>query len=224
MIQILKQIKKRFDSECNRNPFFKWLILIIVLLLIISLLSWARVMIILSTFLLIGVLVLWVDRETAKKPWFQALLTVLTSFLGIFLALSINSHHEHRQTISNLIRISSTAKNEAESSLAIIKNEKESLASDDNRRLVLESPTKALVVLLGMPTFIELGSTEIVTELLTLSTQLKWQRTYSAEFVMTGVSGPNLNFVTANTDTVISNVERVIYILEKQLSLFKDLR
>ena len=224
MIQILKQIKKRFDSECNRNPFCKWLILIIVLLLIISLLSWARVMIILSTFLLIGILVLLVDRETAKKPWFQALLTVLTSFLGIFLALSINSHHEHRQTISNLIRISSTAKNEAESSLAIIKNEKESLASDDNRRLVLESPTRALVVLLGMPTFIELGSTEIVTELLTLSTQLKWQRTYSAEFVMTGVSGHNLNFVTANTDTVISNVERVIYLLEKQLRLFKDLR
>jgi hypothetical protein len=180
--------------------------------------------IIITILLVILFVLFWVwrsDREKGKDTSIQALLYVLTVFLGVFVALYVNSRYEHSQTIRNLIKISLTAKTEAESSLAIIKNEKVSLARDDNRRLVLESPTKALAVLLEMPSFLELGSTEIVSELLTLKTKLKWQRTYSTKFVMTGVGGPNINFVTADKDAVITNVERVIELLQEQLRLFK---
>lgn len=160
---------------------------------------------------------LWVwrsDRERGKDALNQALLSVLTIFLGIFLALSVNSHHENRQTIKNLIQVISTAKAEAERNLVIVQ---ESSLHNDNERLVRESPITALNVLLNMPTFLEQGSTEIVSELLTLNTQLNWKITYRPASL--GAVYESTKIVSANQPKVIENVTRVIELLEKQLRL-----
>lgn len=173
--------------------------------------------IIIFTILLIIGLVLWVwrsDHERGKDALIQALLSVLTIFLGIFLALSVNSHHEHRQTIKNLIKVILAAKMEAEKNLMIIQ---EASIHNDSERLVLESPTTALDVLLDMPTFLEQGSMELVSELLKLNTQLKWQVTYRPGSRGSIFQEPSI--ISANKTLVIENVKRVIELLEKQLSL-----
>ncbi len=170
------------------------------------------------TFLLIIVLVFWVwrsDHKRGKDTLIRALLSVLSIFLGIFLALSVNSHHDQRQTISNLIRVICVARMEAEENLTMVSQG--ASIHNDRERLVLESPTTALDVLLDMPTFLEEGSTEIVSELLRLNTQLKWEVTYRPGELGSIYQGPSI--VSADKNLVIENLKRVIELLGEQLNL-----
>jgi hypothetical protein len=175
---------------------------------------------ILTLLLIIG-LVFWIwrsDHEKGKDTFTQAFLSVLTVFLGIFLALSVNSRHEHRQTIKNLIQIVTVAKSEAEDNLAFIEDNTNEI---DEQRLLLESPTTALDVLLDMPAFLEEGSTEIVSELLKLNTLLKWQITYKDNGLMIMGSSSQNKIATPHKHLVVKNIRRVIELLNDQLNLLK---
>ena len=175
---------------------------------------------IIVTLLLIIVLVIWIwrsDREKGKDTSIQALFSILSVFLGVFLALSVNSHHEHQQTMKNLVQVISVAKSEAIRNLEILQ---EVNLNDDNKRLVLESPATALDVLLDMPTFLEQGSTEIISELLQLNTQLNWTITYRPAELSAMYQAAKI--VSANKENVINNTKRVIELLQEQLNLLKQ--
>jgi len=176
--------------------------------------------IIIFTLLLIIGLVIWIwrsDREKGKDTSIQALFSVLSVFLGVFLALSVNSHHEHQQTIKNLVQVISVAKSEAIRNLEVLQ---EVNLNDDNERLVLESPATALDVLLDMPTFLEQGSTEIISELLQINTQLNWTITYRPAELSAMYQAAKI--ISANKENVINHTKRVIELLQEQLNLLKQ--
>lgn len=177
--------------------------------------------IILTLVVIIG-LMIWIwrsDHEKGKDTFTQALLSVLSVFLGIFLALSVNSHHEHCQTIKNLVQVITVAKSEAEENLAFI--EDNTNKRSDELRLLLESPTTALDVILDMPTFLEEGSTEIVSELLRLNTLLKWQITYKEDGLMWMGGSSQSKIASPHRHIVVKNIKRVIVLLNNQLNLLK---
>ncbi len=173
------------------------------------------------TLLLIIGLVIWIwrsDHQKGKDTFIQALLSVLSVFLGIFLALFVNSHHERCQTIKNLVQVITVAKSETVANLDFIEDNTNEM---DEQRLILESPTNALEVLLDMPTFLEEGSKEIVSELLRFNTLLKWQITYIEDGLTIMGSSSQSKIATPRRHLVVKNMKRVVSLLNDQLSLMK---
>lgn len=91
----------------------------------------------------------------------------------------------------------------------------------DEQRLILESPTNALEVLLDMPTFLEEGSKEIVSELLRFNTLLKWQITYIEDGLTIMGSSSQSKIATPRGHLVVKNMKRVVSLLNDQLILMK---
>lgn len=178
------------------------------------------IILIIVIFVVISGLVIWKilkSNNDKVDAIFRAAVPMLATLLGVFLALSINAGQQKENTINNLKNVITVAISEAEKSLEIIEKSpkrKNELEHKDKERLVLESPAKALDVLVSMPSFLEYGSTDIVQELLKFNTSLKWS---APNRKGGGIRMSQEQIVTANRDYVLSALERVIELLEIQL-------
>lgn len=115
-----------------------------------------------------------------------------------------------------MFKVINVAKSEAENSLVIISEATQPIRNPtDKQRLILESPCKTLDVLLDMPSFLERGSKDIVSELLTLNTSLKWSVTCRPPG--SSVALGSTTIVTANRKAVLDSPKQVIKLLEEQL-------
>jgi len=166
----------------------------------------------------------WLVLQKIRKPdslkvkaLFQATVPLSATLIGVFLALSLNACQQKKNTINNLKNVIIVAKSEAMESYNIIKEgpqRADELGQKDKERLVLEFPAKALDVLVSMPSFLEYGESEIVTELLTLNTSLKWN---APNRTGGGLVMSSVEIETAHPTYVLTTLERVVELLEKQL-------
>lgn len=159
-------------------------------------------------------LISWRDTERARNLGEQAWVALLATFVGVFLASSVATCDRKQGTKANLLKVVQVALREAEQNLDTLGTATQSDLQYGHSRLILEHPTAALETLVRMPTFLEYGEAETATELVVLSTELRWTVEEFGGGARKGGGGGRL---PADVSKVIERLKRAITLLTKQI-------
>jgi hypothetical protein len=153
----------------------------------------------------------------------SAVLTVASTFLGVFLALFASSEQETSGTHERLIRVAEAAQAELMVSGRLISAPVgESHGDRDRQRLLLEKPASGLDVLVAMPEFLEHGEPKSLPELLTVSTTLSWQAVFATAGGRGGPSsGAGSGVQTADPGFVLHQLQRAKELLDEQMTFLQ---
>jgi hypothetical protein len=155
--------------------------------------------------------------ERAKDHLGTAIQVVSTA-MGVFGALYFASCQSERVTLQQLDNMIEASLFEARESLSMVREVTSVTRQTKNSdRLVLESPARTLSLLVEYPPFVERVDPRTASELVLLSTKLRWKLDLLPVNNGETVWGAGYVPISADPREVEQNLERAIALLEKPL-------